>query len=133
VPYRCWTKATRREAGEPRYSANWLAARRAWLEFHAERVTCGDWSIPFTEVNRATLYGVRQFFFIRVSVVELETAKGTFQFGVNPWVDPTPHLPLQLTVQQARLRYSPFSILARVALVVAVLWWCWRYLSGRAA
>ncbi|REJ74830.1 MAG: hypothetical protein DWQ36_13955 [Acidobacteria bacterium] len=102
MSYRCWTKATKHEAGVPRRSVNWVKARRDWLWFHEDRLTCGDWSIPFAEVDTATLYRVKQLF-IRSSVLELTTATDTFQFGLNPWVDPVPHIPLELGVQNVRL------------------------------
>ena len=58
MPYRCWTKATRREAGGPRRSANWVAARRGWLEFHPEGIRCGDWVIDTTGIRQLELWDV---------------------------------------------------------------------------
>ena len=128
MAYRCWTKATRREAGPPRHSASWLLARRTWLEFHPDRVTCGDWAVPFASVESATLYKTRQLF-VPVSVLELATGDGVFQFGLNPWVNVILHLPIKLTVKHARLRYSLFSVMALVAFFASLLWLAWTYLS----
>jgi hypothetical protein len=93
--YRCWTKATSREEGNPRRSLNWALSRRAWFQVFRDRVQCGDWTLPVNRVERAVLYTARQFW-MPVRVLELRTEKGTYQFGFNPWVTVERHLPFPL-------------------------------------
>ena len=124
---RFWTKATTRENGSPRRSANWVSARRSWFEIFSDRAECGDSIIPFETVEKAVLYTGRQFF-VPVSVLELQTPGETYQFGFNPWARPERHLPLELERQRMRLGYSPFSVLVRVLLVAYLAWLAWRWL-----
>lgn len=83
--YRCWTKATRREEGNPRFSVNWVGARRGWFQVFRDRIQCGDWVLPIEKLQRAVLYEGRSYG-IPVRVLELQTEVGTYQFGFNPWL-----------------------------------------------
>ena len=122
--YQCWCKATRREDSEPRYSHNWITAKRARFKIFEDRVQCGSWSIPFAEIDKAIVYQGKQMF-IPVKVLHLITADGSYQFGFNPWATPTTHLNLPLDEQRVRFGYSPFSIAVRVVLVILLATWVW--------
>ena len=71
--YKCNCKATDREEGEPGHSANWVASKRARLKIYEDRVECGDWTIPLSQVLEAKLYTARQFL-LPVKVLHLVTA-----------------------------------------------------------
>lgn len=92
--YRYWTKATDRESGVPRRSHNWLMARRGWLEIFPDRLECGDWVIPMESIRKAVMYEGRSMF-MPARVLEVQSERGTFQFGFNPWVSVDRHLPFQ--------------------------------------
>ena len=126
--YQCWCKATNREAGLPRYSANWIGAKRAWFKVYPDHVQCGSWTIPLDKVRSAVLYQARQWF-IPVPVLMLTTDSATYQFGFNPWARPYKHLGLELTEERIRLKYSPFSIALRVAVVVYLGYLAWQYFT----
>ena len=117
--YRCWTKATDGERGPPRYSANWAIARRGWFKVFPDRVECGDWSIPASNVVAATLFHTRQWL-LPVTVLSVETAGGSYQFGFNPWVRVSAHLPFPHQHEHVTLRYSTFSVAVRVALIAYI-------------
>ena len=89
--YKCFCKATNREKGDPRYSHNWVAARRAFLKVYDDRIECGDWTIPYDEMERVHRFRIRSFL-IPSSVLQVITKHATYQFGVNPWADPFKHL-----------------------------------------
>jgi hypothetical protein len=126
--YRCWTKATRREKGNPRLSFNWAVSRRAWFQIFPDRVQCGDWVLPLDELEGAVLYEGRQSW-IPVRVLELRTARGTYQFGFNPWVTVERHLPFPFSREKVRLRHSIFSLAVRVALVLYLAYLLWHWLT----
>ena len=115
--YTCWTKATDREPGPPRYSANLLISRRGWLRVFGDRLECGDWTIPVAGITAATLYQVGL-----AQVLVVATPARTYQFGLNPWVRVRDHLPFAFDVMQTKMRYSWFSIAVRVVLVAVVLY-----------
>jgi hypothetical protein len=122
--YKCWCKATSRDDSEPRYSHNWIASKRAWLKIYGDRIECGSWVIPFTDVTRAVIYSTKQMF-IPVKVLRLVTEKGNFQFGFNPWASPSKHLSLDVGQENLRLNYSPFSIVVRALIFGYVAYWVW--------
>jgi len=113
---RFWTKATLRESGTPRRSANWLAARRGWFKVFADRLECGDWIITLESIENATLFVGRQLL-MRVTVLEVRTAERTYQFGFNPWVRLERHLAFNFEKQAVSIGYSKFSLALRLLLV----------------
>jgi hypothetical protein len=127
--YQCWVKATDAEAGPPRYSASWALARRARLRVFSDRLECGDWIIPSSEVQDAVLFEARQWF-IPVFILSLQTSRRTYQFGINPWVRVSHHLPFACRHERVRLGYSAFSIGARVVLLAYLAYTGWRWFSG---
>ncbi len=119
--YRCWTKATNREEGEPRRSLNWVRSRRAWFEVYEDRIECGDWTIPTSAVQDAVLYEARQFL-IPARVLSVEAAGVTYQFGFNPWCRAGQHLPFDVRNEKIKLGRSPFSIVVRLILLVYLIY-----------
>ena len=124
--YRCWTKATDAETGPPRYSANWIASRRAWFSVFSDRVECGDWVIRRSDVRDAVLYRSRTLL-LPVHVLSVVTEKQTFQFGFNPWVRLRGRLPFDVREERVAMRYSAFSLAVRggllgYAVYLAVRW-----------
>ena len=124
LKYKCWCKATSREEAEPRYSHNWVASKRAWFKVFEDRIECGSWTIPFSEVKEAVIYNAKQMF-IPVQILQVVTEQGNFQFGFNPWATPTKHLALNMRQEEVRLKYSPFSIVVRVLVLGYLAYWVW--------
>ena len=119
--YRCWTKATNREEGEPRRSLNWVGSRRAWFKVYEDRIECGDWTIPTSAVQDAVLYEASQFF-IPARVLSLEAEGVTYQFGFNPWCRVGQHLPFEVRNEKIKLGGSPFSIVVRLILLGYIIY-----------
>jgi len=124
MKYKCFCKATSREDKEPRYSHNWVAAKRAYFKIFDDRIECGSWNIPFSEIKSAHLYKAKQMF-IPVNVFQLVTEKGNFQFGFNPWANPFKHLSIEYEQSKIKLGYSKYSIVVRVLLVACVGYLAW--------
>jgi hypothetical protein len=123
--YRAWAKAIEGETGPPRRSPAWATARRGWFRCYQDRVECGDWVIPASDVREPVLYEARQWF-LPVHVLAVSTRDRAFQFGFNPWSRVASRLPFAVRRERVRLGYSPVSIAARVVLGVWVAWWLWR-------
>ena len=110
--FACFTKATTREAGPPRFAASWLAARRGRLLLFRDRLVCGDWVVPYTAIQGAVLYRLRGL--VGGSVLEVSTATTTYQFGLNPWVAIERHLHFPFTTESVRMRYSALAVVLRI-------------------
>ncbi|GAA0356827.1 hypothetical protein GCM10009092_21330 [Bowmanella denitrificans] len=89
-----------------------------------DRVECGDWLIPYAEIQTAYLYKTRQML-IPVNVLQLVTETGNYQFGFNPWATPFKHLNLAYQVRQLKLGYSPFSKVIRIVFMALLGLWVW--------
>ena len=118
-------KASDREAGVPRDSANWVTSRRGLFKVFQDRAEVGDWKIPFADVDRAVLYRFPYFPFGKASVLELEADGRTFQFGFNPWAHPEKHLQIPFEEREEKIKYSAFSIAFRVLIVAYLIYLAW--------
>ena len=128
VKYKCFCKATNREVSAPRYSHNWAVAKRAFFKVFDDRIECGDWNIPFAQVESAHVYKTKQMF-VPARVLQLDTSSGSFQFGFNPWANPFKHLNIKYEESEVKLGYSVFSVLIRIiflAYIAYVLWLGWK-------
>lgn len=108
---------------------SWATARRAWLEVYEDRVECADWIIPYDEVTQAVIYRARQWL-IPVSLLRIDTARATYQFGFNPWADPVKHLGLEVTEQRVKVRTSPVGLVIRIGIVGLIAYSVWRSCSA---
>ena len=118
--YTCFAKAIKCDSASPAYSWCWIGAKRGWFKLYEDRIECGSWDILFEEIDAAIVYRTRQWF-IPVTVLQVVTQKDGFQFGFNPWSDPVPYLNIQTEERRVRLKYSIFSTVLRIVLLVAIL------------
>ena len=124
MKYRCFCKATNREGEEVRFSHNWTIAKRAFFKVYEDRIECGSWNIPFSEVESAHFYKAKQMF-IPVKVLQLVTEKGKYQFAFNPWADLFKYLGIEYEQSDIKLDYSTYSIVIRVFLVAYLGYLLW--------
>lgn len=123
--YWCATKAIRRNgSGPPKIALHWMFARRGILRVWPDRVTCGNWTIPFDDITEAVVYAGASPMG-RTRVLMLRTADASWQFGMNPWADPVPHLAIPveerpLEVRLMRLGWLVYMVLA-LAVVLAII------------
>lgn len=128
--YFCWTKGTNRESGEPRFAFAWATSRRGWFKVFADRVECGNWTIPFSEVQQVTVFRSRMNW-VPVTVLRFELAHQTYQFGFNPWAKPDQHLKVPYREETVKMRYSLFSALVRMFLLVYLAYAIWSFFLGQ--
>lgn len=123
--YKCWTKATNREGGTLRRSHNWITSRRAWFKIFTDRIECGDWNIPFAEIEEIVVYRVKQML-IPFTVLQIEACGKTYQFGFNPWAKPLHYLPISYREEQIHIKHSTFSIGLRAMIIFFLIYLAWR-------
>ncbi len=124
VLHSCMTKATTSEGDDVRRSINWAVARRGLLQVRPDALACGDWVIPYSEIDEAILYSVRQM--LIPGYVLLVRSRGVvYQFGLNWGRFWMRDLPFPVRRERARLGYSWYSIAVRVALFGLLAYWLW--------
>ena len=124
--HQCMTKATIAEGGELRHSLNWVTSRRGLLKVFADRLECGDWAIPYGDVEEATLFRVRQLF-IPCYVLRVKAGGRTYQFGLNPGRFWGGELPFRVNRETGSLGYSWFSVGIRLAALAALGYVVWSW------
>ena len=123
--YKCWTKATNREVGNPRRSHSWITSRRAWFKIFTDRIECGDWRIPFVEIQEVVVYLGKQML-IPVTVLQIEAFGQNYQFGFNPWANPIKYLSVPYREERVRIKHSVFSVAVRVIIACYLIYLLWR-------
>ena len=123
-----YVKATDRESGEIRYSANWITSKRTFYSVYDDRIEIGSWKVPFDEIKDIILYKTKQMF-IPVSVLAIQTAEKNYQIGFNPWVDPVKNIPIEVRTETTQLKYSAFSLVIRLIAFGYLIYLAWDKLS----
>ena len=80
--HRCRTKATTAEGDHLRHSLSWIVSRRAPLVLYADRLECGDWTIPYEDVEGAVLVSFWSFP-LPGHILRLRAHGRTYQFGLD--------------------------------------------------
>jgi hypothetical protein len=120
--HKCVTKAMTAEGDDIRHSPNWVYWRRSLLQVYEERLECGDWVIPYSEIEEAVLFRTRELF-IPGYVLRLKAQGQVYEFGLNTgrfWAGELP-----FPVRRERLGYSRLNIAVLVLAALAVAYWLW--------
>lgn len=125
MKYKCFCKATNKEKNNPKYSHNWLLAKRAFFKVYDDRIVCGNWVIHNNDIEKAHVYRAKFWFFIPYYILELTIKSNTFQFGFNPWANPVKHMNIKYTECDTKLGYSFFSITIRILLISYIVYSFW--------
>ena len=123
--YKCMSKAMIAEGDQLHYGPNWALARRAALKVFDDHFECGDWTIPYPSITKATLYSIRSTLGIPGYILKMETAEKTYHFGLNWGKFWKGELPFEVSREKGKLGYSTFSIILRVVLIGYIAWWLW--------
>ncbi len=120
-PVQIAAKGIEGEVGPPRRSFKWVRAQRGTLSVDDRWVSLGNWRIKHDDIERATLYSTRQFFFISVFVLAVETASNAYQFGTRR--DPLDNRELPITIERidTRLGHTVYSVCVRLAVLALMV------------
>ncbi len=110
------TKATNQESDYPRYSVNWALAKRGQLKVYEEKLTCGSWIFQKVRINHMIVYETKSLM-MKVRILQFNYEGETYQFGFNPWCDPTKHMNMPFEVKKVKMQYSLISVVVRLLLV----------------
>ena len=102
------------------YGMSWVTARRAILKVFADRIECGDWTIPCSEIERAVLFETKQWF-IPCYILKVGTANVAYQFGLTGGKFWRGELPFPATREKGKLHYSTFSLIVRGIVVAGII------------
>ena len=121
------TKGTTAEGENLRRSLNWALARRGSLKVMPDALVCGDWRIPYDQIDEAELFSIRSIF--PGFLLRVRTGKTIYQFGLNWNPFWKKELPFPVTRGKGNLKYSVFSMIVRVALLGYIAYAIWKYVS----
>ncbi|MEM9163772.1 MAG: hypothetical protein AAGC54_11980, partial [Cyanobacteria bacterium P01_F01_bin.4] len=103
---------------------NWVMSRRGLLKVYDDRLRCGDWDIPYADIEEAVLFRTRQML-ITGYVLRIKTQGRIYQFGLNSGRFWTADLPFPVERRSARLKFSWFSFAVRLAALASLGYWIW--------
>lgn len=126
--HRCLTKATTAEGEEIRHSLNWVVSRRAILKVMPDALVCGDWTIPYQDIEDAVLFSVWSTF-VPGFVLRVKSRGKVYQFGLNWNPFWRRELPFPVRREKGKLRYSAFSIVVRLVAVGYLIYLAWKHLA----
>ena len=121
------TKGTTAEGENLGRSLNWVVARRGILKVMPDALVCGDWRIPYEQIDEAELFTIRSIF--PGFLLRVRTGDTIYQFGLNWNPFWKKELPFPVTREKVNLKYSVFSIVVRVALLGYAVYAIWKYLN----
>lgn len=124
--YKCMTKATTAEGDQIRHSLSWAVSRRGSLKVYSDRLECGDWVIPNSEIQKAVLTSVRSTLFLPGYILRVETKEKSYQFGLNGGRFWKSELPFLVVRESGSLGFSGFSVAIRIILVATLIYLLWR-------
>jgi hypothetical protein len=96
---------------------DWVTSQRAVVILTDKKLVCGQWTIPLNEISSTKLIRVNSLFG-NGQVLSVQTSdKKTFQFGMQVNSEWTNQQVLQLTIENGKIKNSPFSIVLRLFLI----------------
>jgi hypothetical protein len=99
---------------EAQYEVGWATARRGVLILTTNEVFCGDWTIPLSSIQEATLLHISGG-----SLLKISTRDGLhYQFGLqrNPAWEKQNVIPLK--IEEGALKFSKISLVLRFLLLI---------------
>lgn len=105
-----------------RYEAGWVVSKRGVAMLTESRLTCAGWDIPLKSIKKARLLRVRQMALLAYAL-QVSTETDNYQFGLmydERWEQQSV---LDLEIEDSTIKYSVYSIAARMIFVAVVIWW----------
>ena len=123
----CVTKAVVGYGDQLESGPQWITSRRALLKLYDDRLECGKWSVAYDQIQEAVLSSFHSpILRIPGYLLMVKTDSNTYHFGLNGWRYWKGELPFPVSRQNARLRLSPISLIARIAVAVGILYLIWQ-------
>ena len=124
--HKCMAKACRVQSDSIYDSFRWVLSRRGILRVTDESLHYGDWTIPYSGIDEAVLFRIRQMF-IPSYVLRVRSRGFVYQFGLRFGRFWKGELPFEAERKRARVKQTPIRIAIRVFLVAALAYWIWRW------
>jgi hypothetical protein len=122
LQYRAFCKAIISQSEEPRISGRWAFSRRAWFKMFDDCIRCGNWTIPFDQIDQVIVYHFRRQ--LVPGTVLTISANGTiYQFAFNPWVQIERHLSMAFETRHFSRGVSIYNTVARIAFLFILVYW----------
>ena len=125
--YSCMTKATTAEGDNLRLSFNWVVARRGILKVMPDALVCGDWTIPYSQIDEAILFSIWTSF--PGYLLRVRSGGTVYHFGLNWNPFWKKELPFPVSREKGKLKYSSFSIAVRAILFGYIAYIIWKHMS----
>lgn len=97
--------------------ADWIISQRAVILLTEKQIVCGKWQIPIDNITNATLVKIKSLFG-GGQVLKIDTKDNeSYQFGMqvnDEWINQNT---LHLTVENGKVKTSPFSWIIRIVAV----------------
>jgi hypothetical protein len=122
--HRCMTKATTAEGDDIRRSVNWVFSRRGFLKVYTDRIECGDWTIPYDQIDEAVLFRTSSMF-IPCYLLRVKAQGQIYQFGLNPGRYWSRELPFPVVRENKRLGWSWYSVAVRIVALAVLAYLLW--------
>jgi hypothetical protein len=123
------TKALIAEGDYTMPSARWIVSRRGTLKVFSDRLECGDWSIPYDEIEESVLHSGAGLLFPGY-VLKVTTQNKTYQFGLNPGGFWKGELPFPVRRTSRSRGQTLFVYTVRTVVMVVLAYWLWAKYHG---
>ena len=110
---------------------DWVTSQRAVILLTEKRIICGKWAISLDTVSSAQLHKINSIFGSG-QVLKIQTQDGkNYQFGMQLNPEWTNQQLFPLTLEKGQVKYSVFSIIARLIVVGYLLYWFYKRFVAR--
>jgi len=116
------TKATNKEGEKIHSSFNWAFSRRGMLYIMSDSLKCGDWEIPYSDIEESKIYSV-PWLFTNAYVLVIKIRGQIYQFGLNPGRFWKGNLPFPVKRESLDNRYWNIINLIRIILFGFLAYW----------
>lgn len=122
IIHKCIAKATKKEGENIRCSLNWASSRRGRLYIMADSLKCGNWKIPYSEIDEAIVYSM-PWLFTRAYILFVKSKGQIYQFGLNPSRFWKGELPFPVKREKINNKYWNVINVLRYVIFGYLLYW----------
>ncbi len=106
----------------------WVFSQRAVVLLTNQKIVCGKWVIPLTDIQAAQLIEIKSLFG-KGQVLRIQTKDNKhYQFGMQVNPEWTNQQGLPLTIEKGEVKHSVYSIAVRVIALAFILYWLYEQL-----